>query len=83
MVTLSTLAKLEGHVVEVAGVNDFSSLGCGSFLSLVAGHEVLLSELSGGVLGSPACAGDGDVRKGKILSIIDQLGHHIRDDEVS
>lgn len=80
-VSLATLANLEKHVVQSTGVADFSSLCCGSFLSLVSGHEVLLSQLSGGVVG-PQASGT-DMRKRKMLRIVHQLGHQLKCDEVS
>ena len=60
---------------------DFSSLCCGSFLSLIAGHDVLLSQLSGGVMGSEAAGGDAETKK-KMMRIVDQLGHPLKYDEV-
>lgn len=83
-ISLTSLANLEKHVVESAGVTDFSSLCGHSFLSVIAGHEVLLSQLSGGVMG--AQAGDGGaagMRKKKMLGVVDQLGHQLKYDEVS
>ena len=80
-ISLATLANLENHVVESAGVADFSSLCCGSFLSLIAGHDILLSQLSGGVMGSEAAGGDAETKK-KMMRIVDQLGHQLKYDEV-
>ena len=82
-VTLSNLVKVERYMAQMSGAGYFSSLGCGSFLSLLTAHQELLVQVGGGVVGMAGSPGARvEVRKARMMGVVHQLERCLKDREV-
>ena len=82
-VSLSSLVEVERYMVQTSGAGHFSSLGCGSFLSLLTAHQELLTQVGGGVMGMAGSPGARvEARKARMMGVVHQLERCLKDREV-